>query len=334
MDLTHRTSGLRAAILFLGSVALWSSVGLAVPAAAADRAPRIGYFMARGPDASLDDAFLKGLRDAGYEEGKSISIVRRFGYNKPEALPVIAQELNDMSLDLIVVAAHDAALAMKKVTTKTPIITATGVDPIGIGLVESLQRPGGNITGMTNVAVNLIGKEFQILKELVPGQNSVGLLVVSWNPALGNYLSEARMAAQELGLQLHVAQLKDPEGLEAAFRELSRNKVGSAFASVDPLLFMQRNRVAELASKYRIPTSAPWQQYAMVGGIVSYGPKLADNFFRTASYVDKVLRGANPAELPMQQPTSYEMIINLKTAKSFGMKIPDSLLLRADKVIE
>jgi len=305
-----------------------------LPTYAATKVARIGYFMARGPDASLDDAFQKGLRDAGYEEGKNISIVRRFGYNKPESLPVIAQELNTMNLDLIVVAAHDAALAMKKVTTRTPIITATGVDPIGIGLVESLQRPGGNITGMTNVAVNLVGKEFQILKELVPGRSAVGLLVVSWNPALEKYLREARTAAQELGLQLHVAQTRDPEGLEAALQKLSRDKVGSAFVSVDPMLFMQRNRIAELALKYRIPVSAPWRQYAMGGGILAYGPKLADNFYRAAGYVDKVLHGANPAELPMQQPTSYEMLINLRTAKSFGIRIPDGLLLRADQVIE
>ena len=301
---------------------------------AAEKTPRIGYFVARGPDATLDDHFNKGLRELGYEEGRNITIVRRFAYNKPEALTEIARELGGMNLDLIVVAPHDAALAMKKVTTKTPIITATGVDPIGIGLVESLQRPGGNITGMTNVAVNLVGKEFQILKEMVPGRNAVGLLVVSWNPALENYLKEARTAAQELGLQLHVAQTKDPEGLEAAFQELSKNKVGAAFVSVDPMLFMQRNRIAGLALKYRIPTSAPWRQYAMGGGILSYGPKLADNFYRAAGYVDNVLRGANPAELPMQQPTAYEMLINLKTARAFGLTIPESLLLRADQVIE
>jgi len=334
MRLSRRNLGAKAVATVTWLLVAWLAPGLCGPAHAAANAPRIGYFMARGPDASLDESFQRGLRDAGYEEGKNISIVRRFGYNRKEALPGMARELGEMKLDVIVVAAHDAALAMKKVTTTTPIVMATGVDPVGAGLIQSLRRPGGNVTGMTNVAIDLIGKEFQLLKELMHGGTSVGLLVVSWNPVLANYLTEARGAAKELGLGLHVAQIKDPEGLESAFQELARKKVGGLFASVDPMLFAQRTRIAELALKYRIPTATPWRQYAIGGGLIAYGPKLSDNFYRAAGYVDKILRGANPAELPMQQPTSFDLVINLKTAKALGLSIPNSLLLRADKVIE
>lgn len=216
---------------------------LATEAQQAGNMARIGYFVARGPDATLDTPFHKGLRDLGYEEGRNIIIVRRFAHNRAEALTTIARELGAMNLDVIVVAPHDAALAMKKATAKTPIVMATGADPIGAGLIASLRRPGGNVTGLTNIAV-------------------------------------------------------------------------------------------DLTLRYRIPTSTPWAQYADAGGLIAYGPKLSENFYRAANYVDMILRGANPAELPMQQPTSFELVINLKAARALGMQVPANLLLRADRVIE
>jgi len=289
--------------------------------------------MARGPEATLDAVFMRGLRDLGYEEGKNILIERRYTYNKPGALPVMAAELASMHLDLIVTAPHDATVAMKQAAGTTPIVMATGVDPVGAGLVANLARPGGNVTGMTNVATDLVGKEFELLKELVPGTTRIALLANAATPVLDIYLSQSRAAAQALGLQLQVVPIRGPDKLEQGFETLAQGRPGGVFVMVDSMLLAQRERIAQLAAQHRIPTITAWRQYPVGGGLIAYGPKLSDNFYRAATYVDKILKGARPADLPVQQPTRYELVINMKTAKALGITIPPSILIRADEVI-
>lgn len=323
---------IRRTLLFI-AVVLGVLIAPFAQAQSASKTFHIGYLVARGPDPETDGAFLQELRDLGYVEGRNIVIERRYANGKVELLPGLAADLADMKLDLVVAAPVNAVLAMKKATSTLPIVMANSGDPVRVGLVASLARPGGNVTGLSNLAIDLVGKELELLKELSPGITRVAVLATASYPFVDAYLSESQAAAKTLGLQLQFVAIKDASELEWAIQTMARAHVGGFFVTADPVLFSQLNRIAKLATQYRLPAITPWREFAKYGGLVAYGPSLADNFRRSATYVDKILKGANPADLPIEQPTKFDFVINLRTAKALQLTIPPSVILRATEVI-
>lgn len=303
-------------------------------AQSASKVFHIGYFFARGPDPAIDGAFLQGLRDLGYVEGLNIVIERRFAHNKAEALPVLAAELAGMKLDLIVVAPINAALAMKKATNTIPIVMANGGEPVRVGLVASLARPGGNVTGLSNVSTDLLGKEMELLKETVPGSSRVAFLVNTSSPLAERQLREAHAAARSLGVRLVPETVRDASQYEAAFAAFTQDHADALIVNLDPMFFSHRQQIADLAAAHRLPAIAAFREFAEAGGLLAYGANLADMVRRCATYVDKILKGAHPGDLPVEQPTKFDFVINLGTAKLLGLTIPQSILLRADEVIQ
>ncbi len=295
---------------------------------------RIGFFMARAPDTSLDAAFTRGLNEAGYQEGKNIVVESRFAHNQAEALPALAAEMARLNLEVVVAAPEQAAVAMKKADPTVPIVLATAGDPVGTGLATSLARPGGKVTGLSNISTDIIGKHIQLLKQTIPGITRVAFLTNAHNLTKATQRREARAAAKSLGVELEFEEAQGPADLERAFASMARARPSVLVVAIDPLMFSERRRLAELALQHRLPAISPFREFADAGGLMAYGGNLVYMFRRSATYVDKILKGANPAELPIEQPTVFDMAINLKTAGALGIKIPDSILLRADKVIE
>lgn len=324
---------IRRTLLFI-AVALGLLIAPLGQAPSASKVFHIGYFVARAPDPATDGAFLQGLRDLGYVEGRNIVIERRFAYNKAEALPVLAGELAGMKLDLIVVAPINTALAMKKATSTIPIVMANGGEPVRVGLVASLARPGGNVTGLSNVSTDLIGKEMELLKEAVPGSSRVAFLVNASSPLADQQLREAHTGARSLGIRLVPGKTRDASQYQAAFAAFTRDRASALIVNLDPMFFTHRQRIADLAVAHRLPAISAFREFAEAGGLMAYGANLADMFRRSATYVDKILKGANPGDLPVEQPTKFDFVINLRTAKSLGITIPQSILLRADEVIQ
>jgi len=294
----------------------------------------IGFFVARGPDPVTDGAFLQGLRDLGYVEGKNIVIERRYAKGKAELLPGLAAELASMKLDLIVVAPVNAALAMKKASRTIPIVMANGGEPVGVGLVASLAHPGGNVTGLSNVSTDLIGKEIELLKETVPDLSRVAFLVNASGPLAGLQLREAQSSARALGLRLVPVKVRDATEYAAAFAAFTQARANALMINLDPMFFTDRQRLAELAAAHHLPAISMFREFAEAGGLMAYGANLADMVRRSATYVDKILKGANPADLPVEQPTKFDFVINLKTAKMLKLTIPPSVMLRATDVIQ
>lgn len=311
------------------------SLPIAPPAGAqpTSKVYRIGYFVARGPDAKLDDAFVQGLRELGYQEGKHVVIERRFGYNKAEAMPALAAELAALKLDAVVAAPTQAVAAMKQASRTTPIVMATSAEPVVIGLIASLARPGGNVTGLSNVSTDLIGKEMQLLKETVPGFSRVAFLANTHSPGKDLQRREAQAAARALHVELVFEEAANAADLERAFAAIVQARANAVVVALDPLMFSERQRLAKLAVRHRLPMISAFREFAEAGGLMGYGANLADMFRRSALYVDKILKGANPAELPVEQPLKFDMAVNLKTAKALGLKVPPSILVRADEVI-
>jgi len=279
-------------------------------------------------------AFRDGLQDLGYVEGKTIAIEWEWGQDKVERLPELAVELVRLNLDVIVTAGTPAAKALKNATQTIPIIMAIIGDPVAAGLVDSLARPGGNATGFSIVAPELSGKRLQLLKEIVPGISGVAVLSNVSNPQSQIELREMQVAAQTLGLRLHPAQISDESSLENAFEKLSKESIQGLVVLTDAILYSQRNRIVALAAGKQLPAMYFFREFVQEGGLMSYAPSDRDLFRRAATYVDRVLKGTNPADLPIEQPTKFELIINLKTAKTLGLTIPDKLLATADEVIE
>jgi len=279
------------------------------------------------------DAFRQELNKLGWIEGKNITIEYRFGEQKPERLPELATELVRSKVDLIVTVGYPAAAAAKKATIVIPIVMANALDPVGSGLVASLARPGGNITGLSSLATELITKRLEILKDAVPRLARVGVLL----PAGGSdlQLKDLRPAAVALMVKLEeiVAQL-DAKGLESAFQTAKQKQVGAMMTVSARPLFAERKRIVELATKYRLPAIYPEEGFVDEGGLMSYGVDLGDQFGKAAYYVDKILKGAKPADLPVQQATKFEFAINLKAAKQIGLTIPARMLERANRVIK
>jgi len=298
---------------------------------------RIGYlagdFITANPQRL--QAFRDGLRELGYIEGTNLFIEYRWAEGKFERLPDLAAELIRLRVDVIVAVGDPVIFAAKQATSTTPIVMASVGDPVGRGFVASLARPGGNITGVSNFSATLIGKWFEMLREIVPTLFQVAVLRNAANSTHLLFWMEAENAAPKLGLKLQKVEIRSSDELDEAFASVVRARSGAVVVLPDPLLAgVLGRRIAELATRSGLPTMCTFKEQVEVGSLLSYGPNLTVNFHRAANYVDKILRGAKPADLPIEQPTKFESAINLKTAKALGLTIPQSLLLRADEVIQ
>lgn len=318
-------------LALLGAGALASS-GLVQ---AKGKTPRIG-FLSSGNHLGTPhyEAFSKGLRDLGYVEGKTIQIEHRWIDRDLERMPALATELVKLPVDVLVAWSSPAVAAAKQVTTTTPIVMIAIADPVGQGFVASLAKPGGNITGMSNLLRGTIAKNVEMLVKFVPNAKRLAALRNPGNPSHALVLQEAQAAAREYGAQLQVVDVKTPADVDGAFAVIRKERAAGVVIFGDPLFVQQRSRLAELARDARLPSTTIFRQYPEAGGLMSYGLNTTDMFRHAASFVDKILRGAKPADLPVEQPTTFEMVVNLKTAKAIGLQIPESVLLRADKVIE
>jgi putative tryptophan/tyrosine transport system substrate-binding protein len=275
----------------------------------------------------------QGLRELGYVEGQNIAIQYRWAEGRSDRFPDFAADLVRAKVDLIFAWGTTAVTAAKQATTTIPIVFVGVGDPVGSRVVSSLARPGGNITGLTNISAELSSKHLELLKEVVPGLSRVAALRNPVNPASASQLKETQAAATGLGVQLRVMEVPDPKEFENAFSAVTRWRAGALIVLADPVFLSHRIQISELAARSRLPTVFNVGQYVDSGGLMAYGPSLVDSFRRAAYYVDKILKGAKPADLPIEQPTKFELVINLKTAKQIGLTIPPNLLARADKVI-
>jgi ABC-type uncharacterized transport system substrate-binding protein len=312
---------------------------LAAEAQQAAKVARIGYLanhVASSPH--LPEAFRQGLRDLGYVEGRNLVIEYRDATGKHERLPALAAELVALNVDVIVAANTPGALAAKRATSTLPIAFAAVGDPVTSGLVSSFARPGGNVTGTSGGTPELVGKCLEQLKQAVPGVSRVAVL---WQPGAfvgerteRDMLKRAEVAARALGLRAQFVEARDSADLDRAFSEVTKARADGLTVLTSAMFISQRRRVVDLAAQNRLPAVYAWREFIDAGGLMSYGPDLADLFRRVATYVDKILKGAKPADLPVEQPTKFELVINLKTAKALGLTIPQSLLVRADEIIQ
>jgi putative ABC transport system substrate-binding protein len=320
-------------LLWLLAVLLFASVHLAE--AQPKKVPRIGILSPRFPGPSpLLDAFRQALRELGYIEGQNIAIEYRFAEAKLDRLPDVGAELVRLKVDLIVTQGELATRAAKNATKTIPIVMANDGDPIGDGHVASLARPGGNITGLANLIVGLAGKRLELLKDAIPGISRVGVI---WNPENSQSASgfkETQIATPPLELQLQSLEVQGPDSFEAVFQAATKGRADALTVLSDAVMFAHRTRILELAIKRRLPTMHTQSLWVEGGAVMSYGTYFPDLYRRAATYVDKIFKGAKPADLPVEQPTKFEFVINLKTAKQIGLTIPEKVLARADKVIK
>ena len=314
------------------------AVPLAAEAQEAAKIARIGYLagnLAATPH--LPEALRQGLRDLGYVEGRNLVIEYRDAQGKLERLPALAAELVALKVDVIVTAGTPHALAAKQATKTIPIVFAAGTDPVMDGLVTSLARPGSNVTGLSSLGSELVAKRLELLKQAVPGVSRVAVL---WHPgALGertekDMLKEAEVAARALGVRLQVVEARGPADFDRAFSDMTRARVGALTLLTSTMFLSERRRLVALAAQHRLPAVYPWREFVDAGGLMAYGPNAVDMYRRAAKYVDRILKGTKPGDLPVEQATKFELVINLKTAKALGLTIPPSLLQRADQVIE
>jgi len=298
--------------------------------------PRIGYLSVLSPssDSSRIEAFRQGMRELGYVEGQSMAIESRYAEGQLERLPDLAGELARLNVAVIVVGGSTATRASKNVTKLIPIVMAHGSDPVELGFVASLARPGGNITGLTHLAPELGGKRLELLKEIVPKLSRVAVLTDPGTQGHGPQIKELEVAARALGLQLRPAEVRKPNDLESAFSAMTRGRADALIGLQQPTLDRLRARIVDLAAKNRLPAMYSNSEYVEAGGLMSYAADIVAMFRRAATYVDKILKGTKPADIPVEQPTKFELVINLKTAKQIGLTIPPNLLARADKVIK
>jgi putative tryptophan/tyrosine transport system substrate-binding protein len=310
---------------------------LAAVAQQAPKIPKIGYLAAATPETAAHnlEAFRQGLRELGYVEGKTVVLEVRHGEARAERFPELARELVGLKVDVIVVATDGAIAAVKRETQTIPIVMVNSIDPVGTGFVASLARPGGNVTGLSNISAELSGKRLELLREVVPGLSRVAFL---WNPDVrGNVLDYKEMegAARSQRLQLQSVEVVRAEDLDRAFSAVTNQHAQALIlAAGNPVGFAKRGQIVSFAQRNRLPSMYGVKEYVDAGGLMSYGPSNLDLRRRAASYVDKILKGAKPADLPVEQPTKFELVINLKTAKALGLTIPQSLLRRADQVIQ
>jgi putative ABC transport system substrate-binding protein len=300
---------------------------------------RIGYLVggsaATGEGARLSDAFRNALAELGWIEGQSLAIEYRFAEGQFDRLALLAAELVRMNVELIVASPTPAALAAQKATSAIPIVMVSVGDPVGLGLVASLAKPGGNVTGVSyTVGAFLVDKQLELLKETVPGLERVGVLLNPANPSHAPALTYARDAGRQLGLLLFVSEARGPTELAPAFATMVKHRTQAVLVAQDSMFTLYRAQVAEQAAKSRLPSMYGLSASVEAGGLMSYGPHLSDQLRQAAGYVDKILKGSKPADLPVEQPTRFELIVNARTAKTLGVRLPPALLLRADRVIE
>ncbi len=326
----------RQVVIALGAGALAAPFGAV--AQQSGKVWRVGFLSWNARPASLDAStyaeFLRGLRELGYVEGKNLALEWRFADNKFDRLNEMAAELVRLKMDVIVAAAVDAPLALQKITSTIPIVMASVGDAVGLGLVKSLARPGGNITGVSTMTVELGSKRLELLLTMVPRLSRVAVLVNPNSPPNIQALENIQAAAQKRRITIVRADAGTPAEIDQAFALMAREKVGGLIVVLNPLFQQQREQIAQLSAKYRLPAMTADRVYAEVGCLLSYGVSIRDTFHRAATYVDKILKGAKPADLPVELPTKFEFIINSKTAKALGLTIPKELLLQADRVIE
>jgi len=319
-------------ILILALCAVLFALSVSAQAQQPTKIPRIGWLTLNYPARS--EAFRQGLRDLGYIEGKNIAIEFRNAEAKLDRLPSLASELVGLKVDLIVVLEPPAVRAVMDATKTIPIVIRSTDDPVEAGFVASLARPGGNVTGLTSISGELYGKRLGLLQETVRGLSRVAVL---WNPDFPSgpqRFKDIEAQAKPLGIQLGSSEARRAEDFESAFRAAVKGRAQALITLRNPLIISQQQRIAELAAKNRLPAVYDDREFVEAGGLMSYGTNLADLYRRAATYVDKILKGAKPADLPVEQPTKFEFIINLKAAKQIGLTIPPNVLARADKVIK
>jgi len=285
-------------------------------------------------EANLVGPFREGLRDLGYEEGQNVVIEYRWAEGKYERLPTLIAELIARKVDVIVTAGTPGTQAVKKATTSVPLVMVAVGDPVGTGIVASLNRPGGNITGLTSISPELEGKRLELLRVVIPKLSHVAIL---WNPVNAYHvieMKEAQSAASALRMKVLSLGVRTPEELDGAFAAINRERAGALLVLADRLFLHHRTRIMDFSAQHRLPGVHAYRELVEVGGLMSFGPSYAGMHRRAATYVDKILKGAKPADLPVEQPATFELVINLKTAKALGLTIPQSVLLRATEVIQ
>ena len=296
--------------------------------------PRLGFLSPTSDDSRVE-AFRQGLRELGYVEGQNIAIEYRSADGKFDRLPDLALELVRLKVDVVVAVVTQASLAAKMATGTIPVVMIGVSDPVGSGLVVSLARPGANITGTSSMTAEIIGKQLELIKETLPKISRVAAL---WNPANPIFQAiqrrETEVAARALGMQLQFVEARAPDEIDRAFARVAKERMRALLVLNDPVFTAQRKQIADLSAKHRFPTVSGTREYTEVGGLMAYGPSFPDMYRRAAYYVDRILKGTKPADLPVEQPMKFELIINLKTAKQIGQTIPPNVLARADRVIK
>jgi putative ABC transport system substrate-binding protein len=302
----------------------------------ADTVPRVGFLLAGSRSDSIQrvvDDLRQGLRELGYVEGQTITIEYRWAEGKEERLPDLAAELVRLKVDVIVATIAAAVRAAKHATKAIPIVMVVN-DPVAAGFVTTVARPGGNITGLSMMSPDVVGKQLELLREVVPKISRVAVLWNPANPGSAPQLRQAEVVARALRMQLQPLEAHSPSEIDRAFAAMTRERAGALLVLLDPILARHRERIAELAAKSRLPAMYALRLHVEAGGLMAYGANIFDLYRRAAIYVDKILKGAKPGDLPIEQPTKFELVINMKTAKALGLTIPSSLLMRADQVIE
>jgi putative ABC transport system substrate-binding protein len=306
---------------------------LAARAQQQERARRIGYLSPGQPE-PFDALFVEALRQLGWIEGKNVLFEMRYAENDADRLARMAAELVRLNVDVIVAGGTLGPLAAKRATATIPIVMRSAGDPLGSGLVASLARPGGNVTGMSLMVPDLGGKRLEILKDMLPALLRVAILWNAANPYPAVVFRETESAARKLGVEVHSIEVRTPKDFDGALEAAVRQHPGALIAVEDPLTMNYRNQIAEFAAKNRLPAIYGLREYVEAGGLMSYGANFPDQVRRGAGYVDKILKGAIPGNLPVEQPTKFELVINLKTVKALGLEVPPSILVRADELIE
>ncbi len=296
--------------------------------------PRVGYLATRSGPGPNDQAFQQGLHELGYVEGQNIFLERRWAGGDPGHLPSLAAELVDLKVEIIVTSGSTATRAAKKATTTIPVVMAQDPDPIGNGFIASLAQPGGNVTGLSNLNRELSGKRLELLKEIVPRLSRMAVFGTTAFPGNVQGLIEVEAAAGAFGIKLQSLNCLSPKDIENAFRAAAKDRADAVLVLPGPVFNTQQAKIAALAVKNRLPTTYNSPEYVEAGGFMSYGASITDLYRRSATYVDKILKGAKPADLPVEQATKFELVINLKAAKQIGVTIPPNVLVRADKVIK
>ena len=324
----------KAGVLLISFVVVLLAVAVIAEAQQPVKVAKIGFLEVRSASASGNELFWREFRKLGYAEGKNIAFESRYADDKLDRLPALADELVRLKVDVILTPGFNAALAAKNATRTIPIVCLNLSDPVSAGLVDSLARPGGNITGFTNIAPVLAGKRLELLKETIPKLSRVALLWNPQDPSSAQSWKESQLPARELDLQLHSMEVSSADKYESAFKAAIKARSAALAVTGTALNNSNQKQITDLAAKNRLPAIYSRDEYVANGGLMSYGADRAEPYRRVASMVDKILKGAKPADLPVEQPTKFELVINLKTAKQIGLTIPPNVLARADKVIK